>query len=116
MKYKKKNPHASGHHRFCRLSRLSYGACTCPTYLTDKVRVTRTNHYMSRKQSGYIMGLERRSGHQIRWISRNAGGMRKPDAEVRIMDLLARLGGGDVSDIDDELHASDCTGCRLDRL
>jgi hypothetical protein len=71
---------------------------------------------MSHRQSGYLMGLERSTGHQLRWRSREQGGIRKAQAAAMIRDLLARSGDGDYADLDDTLHAADCTGCQLDRI
>ena len=69
---------------------------------------------MSRKQSGYIMGLERETGHTARWISREAGGMRKAYASELIRELTATRELGRARD--ESLHADGCPGCALDRI
>ena len=72
--------------------------------------------WISRKQSGYINGLERESGHRMLWPQRADGGASMQWGKDAISDLLARQGDGDTTDINDELHATDCPACAMDRI
>jgi len=76
-----------------------------------------TKHrWISRKQSGYINGLERDSGHRMAWPQRSAGGASMQWGKDAISDLLARQGDGNAADIDNELHDASCPACAMDRL
>jgi len=71
------------------------------------------HHVISRKQLGYIIGLERESGHQIQFPHSKA---MKSWGKTVISDLLARIGKGDPDDVCDDLHTVTCCGCALDRI